>query len=55
MDEDDRAEWDAKPMTAWMAGYRAALESVKAKVIEYGADGNGNIPIRVVFEAINAS
>lgn len=52
---ESNSDWGSQPMRAWMAGHEAALESVKAKVIEYGGDADGNIPLQVVFDAINAS
>ena len=53
--QQSNSDWSSKPMAAWMAGHDAALESVKSKLIEYGGDADGNIPLQVVFDAINAS
>ena len=42
-------EWRTRP---WLEGFDAAVAHIKQRLIEYGGDKDGNIPLQVVFDII---
>lgn len=37
----------------WHRGFDAALDRTRHRIVEYGGDTNGNIPLQVVLDALN--
>lgn len=36
----------------WIEGFDSAISHIRARLIEYGGDGDGNIPLQVVFDIL---